>query len=176
MAERVYERKSIRLSWLTGEVALYALIALAAAGLRLYRLGTRPMTEGEAAQALAAWRFIQGQAVEPTGYSPFLLTSNILLFGLFRAGDFTARLVPALFGVALVLLPYLLRRRLGRMGALAASFLLAISPAANFFSRYLGGEIVVAACALALAAGLFGYLEERRQNIYTWRRWPWPSP
>ena len=162
MAERVYEGKSTRLSWLTGEVALYALIALAAAALRLYGLGTRPMTEGEAAQALAAWRFIQGQAVEPTGYSPFLLTSNILLFGLFRAGDLTARLVPALFGVALVLLPYLLRRRLGRMGALAASFLLAISPAANFFSRYLGGEIVVAACALALAAGLFGYLDERR--------------
>lgn len=163
MAERVYDKKkSVQLSWLTVEVALYFLIALAAAGLRLYRLGARPMTEGEAAQALAAWRFTQGQAVGPMGYSPLLFTSSVLLFGLFRAGDLTARLVPALFGVAAVILPCLLRRRLGRMGALATSLLLAISPAANFFSRYLGGEIVVAACALALTIGLFGYLDERR--------------
>jgi uncharacterized protein (TIGR03663 family) len=146
------------------EVVLYFIIALIAAGLRLYKLGGRPMQAHEAAQALAAWRFTQGlsQGSALGQHSPLLFTTNLVLFALFGASDFLARLVPALSGALLVILPYFLRQRLGRMGALAASFLLALSPSALFFSGYLGGQIVVAACALAITCGLFGYLEQRR--------------
>jgi uncharacterized protein (TIGR03663 family) len=151
------------------EVALYFIIALMAVGLRLYKLGDRPMQAPEAAQALAAWRFAQGLPQDsPLGQSsPLLFTTNMLLFALFGATDLLARLVPALSGVLLVILPYFLRQRLGRMGALAASLLLALSPSTLFFSRYLGGEIVVVACALTITWGLFGYLETRRpKDLY----------
>jgi predicted membrane-bound mannosyltransferase len=156
-------------SALTLEVALYLIIALMALGLRLYKLDGRPMQAGEAAQALAAWRAAQGLPQDSAlGHaSPLLFTSNMFLFALFGANDFLARLMPALGGALLVIGPYFLRHRLGRMGALAASFLLAISPSTLFFSRYLGGEIVVAACALVITWGLFSYLDQREpKHLY----------
>ena len=171
VAKRTRERtKEIaKPSALTVEVVLYLIIALMAVGLRLYRLDGRPMQAPEAAQALAAWRSAQGlpQGSALGNASPILFTSNMFLFALFGAGDFLARLLPALSGALLVIGPYFLRRRVGRMGALAASFLLAISPSALFFSRYLGGEIIVAACALAITWGLFDYLDQRRpKHLY----------
>ncbi len=172
VAERTREttKQIAKPSALTVEAALYLIIALAAVGLRFYGLGDRPMQAPEAAQALAAWRAAQGL---PPGSalgqaSPILFTGNMFLFALFGANDLLARLLPALSGVLLVIGPYFLRRRLGRMGALAASFLLAISSSTLFFSRYLGGEIVVAACALAITWGLFGYLDQRQpKHLYT---------
>ena len=162
-------RERVKPSALTVEVALYLIIALVAVGLRLYRLGDRPMQAPEAAQALAAWRSAQGlpQGSALTQSSPILFTSNMFLFALFGATDFLARLLPALSGALLVIGPYCLRRRLGRMGALAASFLLAISPSTLFFSRRLGGETVVVACALAITWGLFSYLDQRQpKHLY----------
>jgi uncharacterized protein (TIGR03663 family) len=162
-------RQIAKPSLLTVEVALYLVIALMAVGLRLYRLGGWPMQAGEAAQALAAWHSAQGLPQDSAlGHaSPLLFTCNAFLFALFGANDFLARLVPALVGALLVIGPYFFRQRLGRMGALAASFLLALSPSILFHSRYLGGEIVVAACALAMTWGLFGYLDQRQpKHLY----------
>ncbi len=170
IAKRTRERTRLAKSLpLTIEVVLYFLIGLMALGLRLYNLDGRPMQAGEAAQALAAWRAAQGlpQGSALAQSSPVLFTSDKFLFGLFGANDFLARLVPALGGVLLVIGPYFLRQRLGQMGALAASFLLALSPSTLFFSRYLGGEILVAACALAMTWGLFGYLDQRQpRHLY----------
>ncbi|HID86408.1 MAG TPA: TIGR03663 family protein [Anaerolineae bacterium] len=160
----------------TVEATLYLLLLVVAAALRLYGLGARPLGTDEAQQAMAAWRFHQGELRSLEGYSPLLFYGNLLIFLLFGASDFWARLVPALFGVALVGLPYFLRRWLGfglssaegRAGALAAAALLAISPSALFLSRSLEGETAVAACALVLLAALFGYLEERRPRHLYW--------
>ncbi len=145
------------------EKAAYAAIGLLAAALRLFQLGLRPLGEGEAAQALAAFRFSQGAAsAAPAGTVPALFAGNVLGFSLMGANDLTARWLPALAGLILVLLPYGLRRQLGRGGALAASLLLALSPTAIYFSRNLDGAILVAACGLALIVGLVNYLD-------TWR-------
>jgi len=171
VAERARKRtrQAVKPSQLTVEVALYFVIAVMALCLRLYKLDGRPMQAGEAAQALAAWRFVQGllQGSGVGQLSPLLFTTNMLLFALFGATDFLARLLPALSGVLLVIGPYFLRQRLGRMGALAASFVLALSPSTLFFSRYLGGEIIVATCALAITWGLFSYLDQRQpKHLY----------
>ncbi len=146
----------------TLEVVLYVLIVVAAGLLRFAALGWIPLRESEAAQALAAWRFVQGQGEVGVAYSPLLFTLNFVHFALFGASDAAARFAPALFGTLLVALPYFLRRWLGRAGALTAAGLLAVSPTALFFSRSLSGPVVVAACALGVVAGLFGYVDERR--------------
>jgi len=100
-------------------------------------------------------------------HSPIIFTTNRFLFALFGANDFLARLVPALSGALLVIGPYFLRQHLGRMGALAASFLLALSPSTLFFSRYVGGEIIVATCAVAMTWGLFSYLDQQQpKHLY----------
>jgi uncharacterized protein (TIGR03663 family) len=158
------KRSPVPLSWLTMEVALYILIGATAVGLRFYALGAQPLRESEAAQALAAWRFL-GFGVWDLGvgsYSPLLFLGNVFGFALLGASEVVARLVPALSGTALAVLPYFLRRHLGRRGALVASILLAISPSTVFFSRYLSGEIVVATCILAVLVGFFGYLDSKQ--------------
>jgi len=153
-------------SIVTVERAAYVLVGLLAAGLRFFQLGLRPLNEAEAVQALAALRFTQGasQAV-PAGTIPALFTGNVIGFFLMGAGDIAARWLPALAGVILALLPYGLRHRLGRGGALAASVLLALSPAAVFFSRALDSAILIATCGLAMAVGLVNYLDTRRPGF-----------
>jgi uncharacterized protein (TIGR03663 family) len=156
------ERSTLPLSWLTVEVALYILIGMIAAGLRFYALGAQPLRESEAAQALAAWRFSQGNFEGAVGYSPLLFLGNVFTFFFLAASNALACWVPALSGTLLSILPYFLRHRLGRSGALVASILLALSPSALFFSRHLGGPIVVAACVLAMLVGFFGYLDSKQ--------------
>jgi uncharacterized protein (TIGR03663 family) len=158
-------RSAMSLSWLTVEVALYILIGMIAAGLRFYALGVQPLRESEAAQALAAWRFLGFEIWDlgiNVGYSPLLFLGNVFGFALLGTSEAMARLVPALFGTILVVLPYFLRHRLGRSEALVASILLALSPSTLFFSRHLGGPIVVAACVLAMLVGFFGYLDSKQ--------------
>ncbi len=142
----------------------WVLAGLVAAVLRLGALGLRPLGEGEAEQALAAYRFAQGSIqAAPAGTLPALLSGNVAVFGLFGANDWTARLWPALAGLALALLPYLLRHRLGRGGALAASLLLAISPTAVWSARGLDGATLAAACGLALVVGLILVVDGQRR-------------
>jgi len=157
------ERSQASVSWLTLERVGYIVAGLLAAVLRFAGLGLRPLNEAEAVQALAALRFVDGSfQAAPSGTIPGLFTGNVLAFTLAGSGDAVARWLPALAGVFLVLLPYGLRHRLGRGGALVASFLLAVSPSAVFFSRSLDSVILVAACGLAVVVGLFNFVDFRR--------------
>jgi len=161
MAECAHTKRTIH-SRLTVERALYLGLGLLALALRLYGLGRRPMQPEEARQALAAWQLLQGQPAETAGCSPLLLTANLILFALLGANDLIARLLPALSGTLLVLLPYGLRRWLSREGALFAAALLALSPLALFNARYLSGATPVAASALLLLIGLAHWVEDRQ--------------
>lgn len=163
MTNAQYPISNTRFPAITVERAAYVAIGLLAAALRFFQLGVRPLNEAEAGQALAAWRFIEGaSSAAPEGTIPALFTGNVAGFTLLGADDLVARLLPVLAGLVLVLLPYGLRGRLGRGGALAASLLLALSPSAVYLSRGLDGAILVAACGLALAVGLINYLDTRR--------------
>lgn len=144
----------------TVEMVLYAALGGVALCARVLALGDAPLTSDEARQALASWNFINGKPDAFIG-SPLLFTGNALLFLLFGANDTSARLLPALFGSALVLLPALLRHELGRVGALMASVLLAFSPSLVFFSRTLDGAMIAVTCALAALAFALRYLTER---------------
>jgi uncharacterized protein (TIGR03663 family) len=71
----------------------------------------------------------------------------------------TLRIVPALCGVALVLLPLLLSGGLGRWGVAAAAALTAVSPAMVYYSRYYIPEMLLT--TLTLAAIVCGYRYSR---------------
>lgn len=145
---------------LTVEIGLYTIIATLALALRLYRLGLAPLSASEAMLSLAALR---GTAI-PIGASPLLYWVNAVLFSTFGTGDALARLVPALAGSVLVLLPALMRERIGRVGALGAAALLAISPVAILTSRTASGDALVAAVMLGLVGVASGYLQDRRSG------------
>jgi hypothetical protein len=150
--------------WLTGEKAAYIGLALLALVLRLIALGAYPLSDAEAGQALVAWRILQAQPVGQAGYSPLIVTLDLVSFLLLGGGEAAARLGPALLSVPLVLLPYGLRRYLGRTGALAAGALFALSPTVLYFTRTVDGDIGVAVGGLALVVGLFNWLEYQISN------------
>ena len=157
MTDQSEPRKSL-LSRLHTETALYGLVFVAALALRLIDLDARPLGLAEAGRALDAWRLAQGQPVSSVG-SPLLLNGTAALFFIFTANDFTARLLPALFGALVVLLPYFWRQRLGGLGALLAACFLAFSPLGLFVSRSVGPEVIAAGCALAALTGVMAFAD-----------------
>ena len=140
------------------DALLWVALVLVAAALRLTDLAAAPLNGAEAAQALAAYQTV-GAQVRAQLIAPLLHHLNILLFALFDGGDGLARLVPALAGVGLVLTPLLLRRYLGRWGALGTGLLLALSPVALFSSRTLDGTVPAALGVMLLVGCAARFLD-----------------
>ncbi len=147
---------------LTLESVLYAALFAGAAFVRFYALGRWPLLDEEARQALAVWRFLQGQGAGAS-VAPLLFDGTLLGFFAFGASDAVARLLPALLGTALVALPLALRRQLGCWGALAAAFILAFSPTLVYYSRTLAGPVP----ALAGIAAVLWALELAGRRRWT---------
>ncbi|MGQ9586272.1 MAG: flippase activity-associated protein Agl23 [Anaerolineae bacterium] len=148
---------------------LYVLIGVVALVTRLWGLGDRAMSHDESLHVVYAWKLYAGEGYQhdPMMHGPFLFHITALLYLLFGDSDFTGRLAPALFGVGLVLLPYLMRRWLGRLGALVASVLLLLSPSIFYYSRYIRHDLFAATGAMVLILFLFRYLEDG-QNRNLW--------
>ncbi|MDH7490555.1 MAG: glycosyltransferase family 39 protein, partial [Anaerolineae bacterium] len=152
------DAKNSLLSRITIETALYGALLVVSLMLRLADLDARPMSAAEAARALGAWQLAQGQEPTVVG-SPLLTHTTTLIFFLFGAGDFMARLLPAFFGALLVLVPYFWRERLGHAGAFLAAVLLTVSPLSLFTSRWMGPEVLAAGLGLALATALVRFAD-----------------
>ncbi len=119
------------------EATLYLALAALGLALRLAELDSIPLSDAEAREALAAWRFVQPGAPgsDLLSGSPLSFALNSLLFTLFGASELTARLMTALAGTGLALLPVLWRREMGRVAALASAVLLTFSPTALTAAR-----------------------------------------
>jgi hypothetical protein len=137
----------------------YAAIVAAGAWLRLARLDWPPLTDGEAVRALAAaagtprpsafW-----SALPPT--DPVYSAWTSVLLQLLGSKDFVVRIIPAIAGIGVLLLPWMLRKRFGMGAALVAACLLAVSPVMLAASRTAGGgSLAVLGGFLALAC-VFG--------------------
>ncbi|HID83915.1 MAG TPA: hypothetical protein EYH28_07280 [Anaerolineaceae bacterium] len=143
----------------TWEMGGYALALSLALFLRLVLLGRFPLGDAEAALALKALALSQGQG-GALGTAPLYALWTAAVFFLLGATDFTARLVPAVVGSALVLLPWWWRRWVGREVALALAFGLAVAPTLVGVSRVADGP------ALAVTFTLYAV------TWAGWRRWP----
>jgi uncharacterized protein (TIGR03663 family) len=154
---------AVALPALTVEIALYVALAISGFVLRVLVLDAVPLAGDEARQALASWNFLNGTPNPYTG-SPLLFAGNVLVFALFGATDGAARVLPALFGVGLILLPACLRRELGRAGAVIASGLFTFSPSLVLFSRTANGAIIAVTSALAALTLGWRYATDRSQR------------
>src|SRR5262249_4847611 len=136
----------------TWQTAGWVACLVVALGLRFSRLDGWALDVSEATQAYNAWTLFRGQpsvmgeAVPNVGALMLLLEG--LAFFLFGSTDVVARIVPALIGLALVLLPLAMRRWLGGPAALGVAVLIAVSPTLVYFSRVGSPERVVARLAL----------------------------
>lgn len=133
---------------MTLEQLLYALILAVAVFTRLYESAPRPLHHDESIHAVFSWKIVtEGPAsykYDPVYHGPVLYFWTALIFRLFGDSDFTARLSPNLFGLALVAASWLFRRYLGRSGALLLAALITFSPSWTYFTRFLRHDIYVA--------------------------------
>ena len=167
-----------RLGWL--EFSFFAIIVLAL-GLRLFELSGRTMHYDEAIHlhysfklanspgVALGWPWIFGTDYFHSAWmhGPFQIEMAAAIFTILGDSDFTSRLGYALFGTALVVLPYFLRDHIGRRAALCAAVMLALSPALLYFSRFGRNDIIMMFWAVALFTLMWRYLHGgNRANLY----------
>ncbi|UCC88799.1 MAG: TIGR03663 family protein, partial [Anaerolineales bacterium] len=159
----VWERPLSRVVVLNWELVLYGLILVLAVATRFYDLSARAVSHDESLHALYSYKLYDGDGYrhDPLMHGPLLFHVTALVYFLFGDNNFTFRAGVALFGVVLVMLPYGLRPWLGRLGALAASSMLLISPSIMHYSRHLRHDLFNAVFTVLMFIALFQYLRAR---------------
>jgi len=130
-------RRELR-EYVTVEGLLYLLIGVGAIFSRFWDLGRQAQHHDESLHSYFSWLYYTGVGYthDPLMHGPFLFHIASLSYLLFGDSDASSRYGAALFGAATVLLPWFLRRELGRWGALSASLLLLTSPSFLYFGRF----------------------------------------
>jgi uncharacterized protein (TIGR03663 family) len=153
----------------TFAVVLLCLTALACA-LRFPRLADRPMHADEAVHAAkfrTLWENGDYRYDPDEFHGPILYYATLASVSAAGRRTFPEtleadyRLVPALFGVGLILLLPLFADALGRPAVLAAAALFAVSPAFVFYSRYYIQEIPLVCCSLGALGCAWRYAVRR---------------
>jgi len=139
------------------EYGFYALAFGLSISIRLLHLGEIPLGDNEARWALQALDLTKGQQFV-MGSQPAYVILTAFAFFILQVSNFTARLVPAIFGAILTLAPYIFRDRLGKRPALVLAFLLAVDPGLLALSRQAGSPL------LAVTALLFSWAAWRKEN------------
>jgi uncharacterized protein (TIGR03663 family) len=138
-------------SWWT---VAWLVVGLTAIALRLVLLDVYALDPGEARRSYFAFALVQGNPLLPGESLPdtaplFLLLQSLAIF-LFGVTDATARLIPALAGIAMIPLAAALRPFIGRHAAFAIALLIAISPVLTYASRVAEPGIVISMLAMLL--------------------------
>ncbi|MYC32475.1 MAG: TIGR03663 family protein [Chloroflexi bacterium] len=144
----------------------FLLIALVAAGMRLWELDGRVMHYDEAIHLHYAWKLARGVEFlhSPWMHGPLQIEMVAVFLRVLGDTDFVARLPYALFGVALVILPYFLRRQIGDKGAICAAIIMAFSPSLLYFSRFGRNDILMVVWATLLLIFLWRYAESSKSR------------
>jgi uncharacterized protein (TIGR03663 family) len=147
------------------------LIILLALLIRLLDLGKRVFHHDESVHASFTLRLLEtGQyRYNPAYHGPFLFHSTAVVFHFLGINDTTARLIPVFFGVAAILLLFLLKKELGERGVLWSAFLLSFSPSMVYFSSFFRNDLIIVFCTLATVIGVVRYLE----NLHSPKRYPY---
>ena len=131
----------------------WALVAFYTIVSRLSALSMRPLSADEARRALLELASAQA-AVPPDAalavHPSWIEIAERWIFSIFGADDASARIVVAISSIILVGSAWLMRRYIGRAGALALAAMLAFSPTATYLAR--GGAGVVPTAAFMLIA------------------------
>ena len=146
--------------WTVACVAVMVFVVLT----RLWDLSSRGYSHDESIHAWEAWKLVTGQGYQhnPVYHGPFLYHWTALIYALFGHSDYTARLSTSLLGIAIVAMPLLFRRWIGKRGALFAMLLMAISPVMMTRSRFIRHDQGAVLFNLLLAWAMLRYLESRR--------------
>lgn len=140
--------------------------AMAVAGLvlRLVELAERPLHHDESIDAWYSWKFLEGtfEGYDPVFHGPLRFYLTAAFFWRFGESHTTARMVAVLAGVGMIVLPWFLRRFIGRAVTLAASAVLAFSPIALYMTRLGREDSLTAFITLAMMVVIVRFLDRPR--------------
>ncbi len=151
------------------QIAYLAIFVLALL-MHLWQLDGRALHHDETLHASYSWYIFQGQSYmhDPLLHGPFLYYMGAVMYFLFGDNDFTARLGFALFGTVMTILPYLVRREIGKPAALLASLYLLISPSFLYMGRFARHDIYSVTFELLVFISILRYTSTRKARwLYT---------
>ncbi len=160
-------RVLLRVYTLNWEALAYVLIFILALLSRFIDLGAGAMSHDESLHTKYSWYLYQdgNYAHDPMMHGPLLFHVTALFYALFGDSDFSARIYPALLGVALVMIPLLYRKWVGRTTALLASVMFLFSPYILYYSRYIRHDIPAIVYALLMIWAAFSYIDDKAHSF-----------
>ncbi len=147
---------------LTVERLLIVLVLVLAIFSRFFDLGVRVISHDETNHVVPAYSLYKGQGYtyDPITHGPLKFQLMALSYFILGDSDFSSRVPAAAFSVGIIVFAiFALRRYLGRAGALAAGFLLLISPINMFYGRYIRDEALYVFFTLLILWSVLCYLE-----------------
>lgn len=131
---------------------------------RIWDIGNRGIHHDESLHAVYSDNLYEGRGYthDPMMHGPLQFHLIGLMYWLFGATDATARMASAFCGIFVVMSPFFLRRQLGRLTALIASFLLLVSPSILYFSRMAREDAIFSGMEMIMIVGLWRFISMRR--------------
>lgn len=157
--------------WLTDRnwtIAAGAITVLAIF-LRFWQLGLKPFHHDEGVNGFfLRTLFLDGTyRYDPSNYhGPTLYYISLAFAKVFGLETIPVRASMAIFGVAMVVMAFFLRRYIGRLGSLIAALFLALSPGMVFISRYFIHEIFFVLLGLTLTVAVVYFVEKQKAGPY----------
>ncbi|MDL5501591.1 MAG: TIGR03663 family protein, partial [Candidatus Methanoperedens sp.] len=132
-------------------LCFFILLALAFF-LRLYRLDERVFHHDEAAVGFFTYRLFtqHSYSYDPSFHGPFMYYVTTEIFKRIGDSDYSARILPAILGSAMLLFLLPLKKYIGNTGLLICTFFLALSPSFLYYSRFYREDIFMSFFTLLL--------------------------
>lgn len=159
------ERRKVDYLWLLS----CALITATAVFLRFFQLELKPMHHDEGVNGYFLTTLFRDGVYkyDPANYhGPDLYYFALFFSKLFGLNTLSVRASTAIFGVLIVALAFFLKNYIGRIGALAAAFFLAVSPGMVYISRYFIHEIIFVFFSLAFVVAILLFIERRKAGLF----------
>ncbi|MDO5845776.1 MAG: TIGR03663 family protein [Methanocorpusculum sp.] len=99
---------------------------------------------------------------DPTYHGPFLYYVTAGMFSLFGSSDLVARILPCIFGCAVIPLVYWIYRMkfINAKVACVAALFIAVSPEMVYFSRFLRNDVFVIFFSLLMVAAMLAWMSK----------------
>lgn len=143
--------------------------------MRLIQLADRPLHHDESLHATYSW-YLMGRLnpqyyYDPMMHGPLQFHMIAFFYSIFGSSPFSARLWSVTAGTALVAVPWLLRKQLGRWPTFALMALLSFSPTTLYFSRFAREDMQFALFTLLMVVTLLRYIVDRAGGSRYHYRW-----
>ncbi len=148
---------------LTWEHIIFIVILALSVLSRFWGLGDRALHHDETLHADYSYSLYAGLGFvhDPLLHGPFLYVMGAISYFFFGDSDYSARIAPALFSVALGMTPFLLRKELGRTSAIITAVVMLCSPVFLYIGRFFRHDIFAVLFEVLVFISIVRYARER---------------